>query len=266
MFKLLTTIPAYTAYKRSLFREKQVGYKIELNDLTNGWVNGAMVADMTRTWQTYGLDAIGNNYFTIGHIDSGISSRFDHESPYYQAWLGGYMVRFPTTREWDLREHYKLALADQKSWLQTYNDPSPYAEVDFSTEKHIGEIEISGFKGNLYQGCIWSNTDVGARNAGYWHRQLMNGFAYIYNKCSLATQLQAENLTPIWTPASKIESFQKILLEGYVAILNVSPIHKAVLYGNGCHFTDKSGKKYNTYKSIGDEILDLMQRVSIVSV
>ena len=266
MINKIGALPAHLAYKSSVRNEKRLGYKIELNCSNNGWVNGAMLANMTRTWQNYGLNVKGNGYFTIGKITNGVSSRFDHISPYYQAWFGGYMVEFEHDKAWTLEDHYKLALADQKSWLRTYCDPNPHAEVDFSTETHLGKINIEGLSGQLYTGCIESHTDVGKRNDGWMYQQFMNGFAYIYNMCKLAPQLKGENLMPTWTIESPLESFQPITLQGYVALLDVSPMHKAVLYANGCRFTDRYGKKYDTFKQIGDELLDLIKGVSIVTV
>lgn len=266
IIETFSSIPAHIAYNRGINQEKRLGYKLVLNSLSSNWINGAMIADMTRTWRNYGLKVSGTNYFTIGNINNNFSSRFDKDSPYYQAWLGGYLVKLDSIEEWPIQKHYKLALADQKSWLKTYNDPKPYAEVDFSTEKYLGSIDISGYKGKLYQGCIWSHTDVGKRIDSWVYRQFMNGFAYVYNKCTLATQLTGDNLTPVWTPNSSLESFQKVLLEGYVAIVDISPLHKAVLYGNGCHFKDKQGKEFNTFKNISDELLHLIKQVSIVTV
>ncbi len=262
----ITTVTALMAYNSGIRREKKIGYRINLNGLTDNWINGAMLADMTRVWHGYGLKVSGNNYFTIGGISNSKSSRFDHTSPYYQAWLGGYMAKLDDPKSWELEDHFKLALADQKGWLKTYYDPNPYAEVDFSSVKSLGKITISGYQGELFQGCIWSHTDVGERSENWFHNQFMNGFAYVYNKCSLVPSLKGEHLAPNWSPTSTLESFQKILLEGYVAIVNVSPIHKAVLYGNGCHFKDKNGTKVNTYKSIKNELIDLMQQTSIVTV
>ena len=116
--------------------EKKLGYRVSFN-LPKGWINGLMTFDMTSVWKKYGIDAKGINYFSIGHIKNNLSTRFVPNSKYYQAWLGGYLVKFSGKRNWDIKEHFKLAKADQLNWLKLYGDPEPLAKVQHHETKLI---------------------------------------------------------------------------------------------------------------------------------
>lgn len=122
-----------------------------------------MIFDMSHVWKTFGLDAIGVNYFTIGAVKNGLSTRFDAKSPYCQAWLDGYIDRFAKPHAWTLEDHFKLGVADEKNWLKLYGDQNPFVEVDLSSPKNKGKITIDGYEGTLYEGNIWSDLTPNVR-------------------------------------------------------------------------------------------------------
>lgn len=254
------------AYRKVKAREKQLGYRLKLKKLSSGWINGTVIFDMTPVWKKAGMDAIGVNYFTIGNIEDGFSSRFNSKSFYYQAWLGGYIVKFSKKREWSINDHFKLGEADQKNWLSLCGDTNPAADVKFESVQEEGQIKIDKFSGKLYKGIIWSHTDVGKRRKGSIFSLLMAGMAYFFNQSNPGLKLTAQNFIPRRTTDSLLESFQKVCLKGYGVIIDITATTKVVLYGNGVIFTDKNGKKYDTFKKIGPEILRLFKKVEILEV
>lgn len=244
-------------------REKQLGYKLVLNNLFPHWIDGTMIYDMSSVWKKANMDAIGVNYFTIGAVKNGKSTRFDPMSPYYQSWLGGYIVRFANPQKWTVENHYKLADADQKNWLRIYGDKNQYVEIDYKNAKEVGDIKISGYSGKLYQGGIWSDTDVGAQSDNFILQILMKGFAYFMNKSNKKLSVKGENFIPKWIQNSLLDSYQKIYLEGYCAIIEIDNLTKAVLYVNGAKYTDKNEKIYDTFKEQKQELRKIISSVEI---
>lgn len=251
-------------YQKTKSLEKKLGYRLKLNNLSLGWINGVVIFDMTPVWKKAGMDATGVNYFTIGHIENGLSSRFNQNSPYYQAWLGGYIVKFPETRNWSIDEHFKLGETDQKNWLSLCGDSDPVADVDYRHYKKIGRLKIGHFSGDLFQGIIWSHSDVGKRKKISIYPLLMAGMAYFINQSNSHLKLNYKNFISRGTSGFLLESFHSICLKGYVAIFEINKTTKAVLYGNGVVFTDKNGQRHDTFKKIGPEILELLKSVEIL--
>ena len=212
--------------------ERQVGSKLLLCAPAAGWIDATMIFDMAPVWRKFNLNAKGVNYSTIGAVKNGLSSRYEANSPYYQSWLGGYIVQFPNPREWTLNDHFELGVADQKNWLK------------------------------LYEGNIWSNTDVG--NA--------KPFALPYMMADMANLFRFDNpkvkaagsaFIPTWSENEPLDSFQKILLKGYMGFIPLNANTTVMLYANACEFTDKHGKKVDTFAKIAMELQKLMQKVEI---
>ena len=227
------------AYLKVFPTEKQIGYTLLLRHLEPHWIGSSMTYDMTPVWQRDNLHACGVNYFTIGAIKNGQSERFNANSPYYQAWFGGYLVKFANPKTRTIAKHYDLAVSDQKNWLRIYGDKQPNVVVDTKKSKEIGDITISGYKGKLYEGAIWSDTDVGIGN---------RYVPYLRRK---------------WNASSPLGSYQKIYLYGYIAIIEISTSIKAVLYANGAIYTDTQGKKHDTFREIKSELRSLIECVEI---
>lgn len=252
-----------------LLREKQVGYTLQFPDLSPNWIPKVMLVDMSFTWKKHGLDAIGCNYFSIGKITDGISERYDPNSDYYQAWVGGYLAKFKKTTDWDINKHFKLAKADQTQWLCTFGCPNPDVRLDIEHKQDLGSTTIGGYPALLFQGGIWSNSDVGDRKGNLLARTKKHFFASIYNEQQPNLNLINSELVPVWQkhPAKeKVDPYALIRLEGYIAIVDISPSVKAVLYGNGAIYTDKHGKEHNTYEAIKDELLQIIKNIQILKV
>ena len=257
---------AYLAYQQVLSREREVGYKIELNADKNRWLGNGFPFDMSSIWKKFGLDAVGVNYLTVGSLANNISTRFDSSSPYYQAWLGGYIVKFSSSREWELDNHFKLGVADQKNWLQLYGVKNPTVEVDRRNVTDLGEVNIFGYSGRLYKGMIKSNTDVGNNYNNIRLSAIWAGGVYFYKKNDPGLVLNYKKFITVWTGAEPLFPYQVIDLEGYITILEINKNTKAILYVNGARFTDKSGKTTDTFKELDGSLLEDLKQFKIVKV
>src|SRR3989344_6514407 len=217
----ITLLPGYIYYLKVKLFEKKLGFRVELKHLEPDWINGVMIFDMTPIWRQHGIMARGNNYYTIGKVKNGLSSRFDPLSPYYQAWLGCYIVQFDKYRDWGVQDHFSLGEADQKYWLKLYGDTSPLATTSKNDFKDLGKIEISGFSGKIYEGAAWSHSDVGTGNKGIAFNFLMSACANIFNFSNKSLKLNGSDFIPKQKKENKIESFQKTYLKGYFAIVEL---------------------------------------------
>ena len=244
---------AYLSYRQVKKVERRLGYKLELNQDANKWIDGTMIFDMTPVWKKSGFEATGVNYFTIGKVSSGISTRFDSNSPYYQAWLGGYIVRFSQSREWTMNDHFHLGEADQKNWLTIYGIKKPVADIDFKRIITHDSFNIGNFKGTLCQGGGDSNTDVGNNINKIYLSALWSGGTYFFKRSNPNLELSYSNFIPDWSREKLLNPYQIIHLEGYVAIIEIDARTKAILYVNGCSFIDKSGKKTDTFSKLQEE-------------
>ena len=68
LINAITLLPAFIYYRYVKSCEKKLGFKVELNNLDPNWINGVMIFDMTPIWKKHGIDARGNNYYTIGKV------------------------------------------------------------------------------------------------------------------------------------------------------------------------------------------------------
>ena len=257
---------AFLSYQQVKKVERQLGYKLELNQDGSKWIDGTMIFDMTPVWKRCGIEAMGVNYYTIGSVVNRISSRFDSNSPQYQAWLGGYFVRFPTPKGWTIEEHYHLGEADQKTWLKLYGVENPVIKPDFKRITNRGKFSISGYKGILYQVYLGSNTDVGDKANGLYLTALWAGGVYFFKKSNPHLQVSYSNFIPKWKREKRLNPYQIINLEGYVAIIEIDSKTKAILYTNGCSFIDKQGKKTDTFQQLQTELKSCLKKFRIEKV
>lgn len=241
--------------------ENKIGYKLLFKNIPDIWINGLMRCDMTHTWQKFGLKiSRGANYFTVGKVKDGISTRFNFAEPQYQSWLGGYTVKSKQEQEWNLQNHLNLAVADQKSWLKRYGDPNPLCKFEEEYSKVLGPIKLGNYSGTLYEWSCITHSDVG------------NGFEKIWLKISAVVMATAFNVSnpalnsqgKFLRPSDKGKNYETLKLSGYIAIFDIKKDVKVVLYGNGVVENDKV--KINTFEIIKNEILRAMKSCEIVKV
>ncbi len=261
LLDLLTKPLTYLYYLHTERLEKKLGYKLLLPNNKN-WIEGIMIFNMTPVWRKFGIEATGINYFIIGAINDGVSSRYDYNSPYYQAWLGGYVVKFKKNRKWSAADHFHLGTADQKQWLSVYGDPNPFVKFDkiLSTKT----VTIGGFKGNMYEANGWSNSDVGDCKKSLSFPIMLSGFANIFMISNPKLHLSYKNFIP--KTDNNLQPYQKIYLKGFVFITDLGNNVKAVLYVNGAEFKDKNGEIHDSFRNIKRELLDLISGIQIAKV
>lgn len=251
---------AFCYYLLMRFKERRLGYRLRFDNLSNHWILGTMISDMDFVWKRFSISARGINFFTIGKIEKGISTRFIPTSPYFQSWLGGYIVRFTDRREWTAKDHFKLAEADQKEWLSFYGDNEMFVETVDS--KLLGKVDLGDFQGDLYYGKIMSDIEVGDKKPVLLPFTLAV-ITSIMSKRSFGQKVSYKNLLPQYTKDFPLNPFQKVLLEGYIIIISLDSKTKAVIYANACSFTDKNNQKHDHFSVIKDELLEQIKSIAI---
>lgn len=241
--------------------ERQIGYKITFHTIPNIWINGLMRCDMTHTWQNFGLKILrGANYFTVGKVKDGISTRFNFTEPQYQSWLGGYTVKLEHGQQWTLQNHLNLAVADQKSWLKRYGDPNPLCKFEEEYSKVLGTIKLDDYSGTLYEWSCITHSDVGNGFAKIWLKISAVVMAAVFNIFNPTLKLQGEVLRP----SDKGRNYETLKLSGYIAIFDIEQDIKVVLYGNGV--VPYNEIKINTFEIIKNDILDAMNACEVIKI
>ncbi len=211
---------------RELRLQSELGYKFELTGHPAGWIDGFMLADMTKTWHAAGLAARGLNYFTLGAIEHGLSSRFIPESPYYQAWLGGYLVELESDETWSDQDYFRLPEADQNKWLWHFGDPS--AAMRFDPRAATENLPGYGHPAKLIQWHGTTHSDVGARSRRVYARAVMAGMAAMMHQLNPHLTLHGAHFIP--PSDSHRPSYTSLPLNGYLAIHDLAPRLKAIFY------------------------------------
>ncbi len=241
--------------------ENKIGYKLLFKNIPDIWINGLMRCDMTRTWQKFGLEiSRGANYFTVGKVKDGISTRFNFVEPQYQSWLGGYTVKLKENRVWILQDHLNLAVADQRSWLKRYGDTNSICDFPEVDVKTMGSISLGDYSGTLYEGSCTTHSDVGNGFDSTWLKLSAFVMATAFNVSNPMINLRGESLRP----QDNGKSYEKLKLKGYIAIFDVEKDVKVVLYGNGVIENDEV--KINTFEVIKNDLLRAMKSCEIVKV
>lgn len=238
--------------------ENKLGYKIYFRNIPERFVNGLVEWDMTETFKKFGLNILeGADYWTLGHIVDGVSSRFNRNAPEYQSWLGGYIAKLPSKEIWVLEDHFKLAIADQNSWLHTYGDPNPMTSTDGWKLKEIGSINAGHHSGVLYEFGCTTHSDVGN---GHKPRKFLietDVIADLFNFSNPKLNMKGK----MFRPSTSDISYEILKLKGYIAIFDVEDNVKVVLYGNGAIV-----EEVDTFEIIKDDLLKAMQSCEIIKI
>lgn len=215
---------------------------------------------MTKTWRRFGLDIeVGANYWTIGRVANGESSRFNPNSIEYQSWLGGYTVKLVSNANWSIEDHFKLAIADQKSWLRHYGDRKPVTNVKGWDLISLGEIQAGSYIGQLYEfGCM-THDDVGSGYRAIKLRLASLWMAASFNTSNSNLKLKGYE----FVPRRSDDVYGNLKLKGCFAIFDIAEGVKVVLYANG--FIDE-GKNIDTFAVLKDDFLNTMKSCEIVTV
>src|SRR5690348_12297284 len=96
--------------------ERKMGYRLTFPAIADGWLQSWAAVDLTRSWKKFGLRVTGVDYFTLGQLEDGMSTRFSRTSNQFQSWIGAYLVRFEGPK-FALQDCLNLAVVDQLAWL-----------------------------------------------------------------------------------------------------------------------------------------------------
>ena len=145
-----------------VLQERADGTRVEFAQLPSAWTS-PMKNQMNEIWKSAGVEGV--NYYSFAGprtLFQTYSARSDARSPYYQAWVGAYVVRkkdgnLPD----DLQELVRqLTALDQQSWLEAMGDPKPVAEVTDLVSS--GKIAIDGSDWPLWHVSYRSHSDLSA--------------------------------------------------------------------------------------------------------
>lgn len=234
--------------------DHEIGCALKFKYIPDRYINSIMSCEMTQTWKKFGLDVVkGKNHFTIGKVQNGISSRFDKNSPAYQSWLGGYTVLLGEERMFTPEEHFKLAIADQNSWLRWYGDANPDTNTLGFVPTEAGTITLGNFTGKVYEFGCQTHSDVGAKHEGLKLMYASDGEAVLYNLGNPSLHLKPSN----FVPHDVTHPYEVVNLKGLIAIFDIKPKVKVVLYANG---TDK------TFIQLKEEFMKAFQACEIKAI
>lgn len=211
------------------------------------WI-ASMKNQMNDIWDP--IKADGVNYFMFAAprtLLSNYSERSNPKSPYYQAWVGGYIIRrrdgsAPT----DLQSWaWQVTTLDQRSWLSAMGDPRPLAEPGSATKD--GDIVIDGHRLPLWHGIMRSHSDLSEHPTG-----------------PLATLIgmPAKSSWP-----EGVDSFHEVTLDGYFVCWH-EPLHhvSVVIYAVSASYVGSSPNAQPVTPFVNDELLNLMRSAKLVSV
>ncbi len=203
---------------------------------------------MNPMWQSIGAEGV--NYYTFagpGNLLRSYSERSDPRSPYYQAWIGGYVTkRRDGTLPQDLPAWAKqVTELDQRSWLAAMGDPAPLAES--ASPSSVRSIVVDGRTVELWHGTMRSHSDL-SESAD----------------TPLAT-LVGMPAKSSWPAATS--SFHDVTLDGYfVCWSDVTRRVSIVIYAVAATPTDQSAPGFRPHNDISDELLGLMKTATVRSV
>jgi hypothetical protein len=257
--KILEKLVRYIYLPKFRKLEHEIGYKLIFRNIPSYFINGWVNCDMTKTWQSFGLDVKkGANYFTMGSLLDGESSRFERDSIEYESWFGAYTLKLASKSTWSAKDHFKLAIADQNSWLRWYADPKPSTTVEGWEFTEIDRINLGRYSGTLYDFGCTTHSDVGSGYKTIKLRLACAWMAALFNISNPNLKLRGNELRPR-TPG---KSYEKLKLHGYIAIFDLPENVKVVLYGNG--FIDKE-KHIDTFEVLRGKLLKAMKSCDIVT-
>ena len=195
------------------------------------------------------INANGVNYYMFAKPKNWFndySERSNPISPYYQAWVGGYVIK---ARDGSLPKDleslaWQVTALDQRSWLSAMGDPSPIA--DSSPATRVGVINIDGHSLPLWRGTMQSHSDLSARPSG-----------------PLATLV---GMPPKSLWPSGVDSFHDVSLNGYFACwVDSRRKVSVVVYAVAADYPTQNQDHRNSAK-IDDELLELMKTAKLETV
>lgn len=211
------------------------------------WIS-PMKNQMNDIWDPIRADGV--NYFMFAAPRTWLSTyseRSNPQSPYYQAWVGGYVIkRRDGSVPIDLQSWaWQVTTLDQRSWLSTMGDPMPLAESGSATK--AGDIVIDGHRLPLWHGVMRSHSDLSEHPTG-----------------ALATLI---GMPPKSSWPGGLDSFHEVTLDGYF-VCWPEPVHHVsiVIYAVSASYSEPFPTAAHENERINAELLNLMKSARLVPV
>ena len=256
-------------------------------NLPTGWMD-LKTQDLSLFWASQMLDERGVNFYSTGGLKEycfddkcqDYLTRFDPESPYYQSWVGTYIVESaPLSRAWidspDSPETFdltvergiELASIDQDVWLFFFGfdnfqgnlsrfgiDASLWEmtkedDVNLSPSRvdYDDEVKLERLKDGTIKISLWlhSHSDVGDRKA-----PIANPFQNV--------------LIPYKYLEDKIEPYHKLRLycQMWIKPLSLKRNTFALTYSSQAEYTLKDGRHFRPDPKVAAEIEEIVEAIS----
>lgn len=250
----------YLPYLEKLTRD--IGCKLTFHHIPQNYIQAVISCEMTATWKRAGLDILkGQNYFTMGKVSEGGSSRFSRTSQEFQSWLGGYTVKLRPGLQWTVEDYCRLGVADQNSWLRWYGDPTPFTTIDGWHYEKLGTLQLGHYDGILYEGGFTTHSDVGPNLDTVRFRFAAHSMAALFNLANPRLDITAD----VFKPLASGFPYEPIRGRVYLCIVDVKPDTKVLLYANGINIRDH-GTRLDTFEGLKDEFIKTMLSCEITGI
>jgi len=250
---------------QAMNRLQQLHLRLHFSHIPVGWTPCPHPTDLSIPWAEAGLAVTGVGYSTLGGlIDGGrTSTRFWPTSPFYQAWLGGYLIQGPPgfgcTDQGipDLEALLQPVVAAQRSWLKNYGCPTPRTALKPDSFHVIEETQHQDFPAWFVEGVILSNSDVGAGNRTSNAYLLYRVYELMFARFGNVHLPPLCTLPPVWPLAS----YHSLELDTLGLLVRVGLRDQwALLYTCGARW---GGRDY--FPAIRQDALKALRQVRIVS-
>jgi hypothetical protein len=160
--------------------------RVDLGQPSGDWCRQALAARLDHTLsEVLGRPVEGAAYSRFGDFEPRrpYSSFLDPDSPYYQAWVGAYVVlddsagRFGFTPDGSLCVQDVLAVLEADQRLVYRSTGCPHRFDDGRCTRQVGEVEVSsadedGWLRLRGEAETWSSYERGGRRSNSWGRAL----------------------------------------------------------------------------------------------
>lgn len=171
----------------------------------------------------------------------------------------GYLVKFKENKHFTLQDHYNLAVADQRNWLEDFGDPHPYIKMDAENSSEPQDFSVGNYPGKLYEFYgAFSDSGVGSKDLNLHNRILMALMAAVLNANNSRLNLTGRN----FLPKNFSVNYEKVILRGYIGIIDLEKNTKVVLYGNSAAISE-NGQLKDYYPLLKQDILEAFHSVEI---
>jgi len=227
-------------------REKLFGLDVKYSYFPPEISTIPMPMIMDLFWLKRGFLGRNKCFIPIGNLHS---ERFNHESKYFQTWIGTYFLVkiFPQRYSSIDNKVLKLsqaAVADQESWLKIYGCFHPKTRVILNSIKLIKVRKIDEFNQIIFRGEMYTGLDDSVKNkkASSFFINLSGKVISKYSNKNVNVEFLKPDEIP--TPGK-----DRIRIFGYFSIIEVSKWKYILTYVCGAKENEKEISK-SLYKVI----------------